>query len=233
MMERQLIETSDGSHSLFVPALNEQYHSRHGALQESRHVFLKMGWEIAKEDKNHLRILEIGFGTGLNALLTALVAQSDEVFVEYVAVEAYPVESEHLTALNYAKLIDLEGAADIFDSLHAAKWNSKAKLSNFFELEKLLAKIEDFDCDGNFDLVYFDAFAPEKQVELWTLEIFEKMLALMSEGGRLVTYCAKGVVRRTMIAAGFEVQKVPGPPGKREMLVAIKKSKQLSASEEI
>ena len=222
-MERNLVETEDGSHTLFVPALDEQYHSRHGAVQESRHVFLKMGWENAKLEKEALRILEIGLGTGLNALLTAIEAERSGIEVDYVAVEAYPIQPEEYTLMNYPDLVGEEGAAKLFEQIHTTNWGAPQTISPNFRIQKLHEKIEAFDLHQGVDLIYFDAFAPEKQPELWTADIFDKMYRLMNVGGVLTTYCAKGVVRRTMQAAGFEVERVPGPPGKREMLIARKK----------
>ncbi len=222
-MERNLVETEDGSHTLFVPALDEHYHSRHGAVQESRHVFLKMGWENAKLGKEALRILEIGLGTGLNALLTAIEAERSGIEVDYVAVEAYPIQPEEYTLMNYPDLVGEEGAAKLFEQIHSTNWGTPRTISPNFRIQKLHEKIEAFDLHQGVDLIYFDAFAPEKQPELWTADIFDKMYRLMNVGGILTTYCAKGVVRRTMQAAGFEVERVPGPPGKREMLIARKK----------
>lgn len=224
-MERRIVETADGSHSLYVPELNEQYHSRHGALQESRHVFIKMGLDVQKTHANPLRILEIGLGTGLNALLTWESAKNENLQLKYASVEAYPLTWEEARQLNYAALLDEGNWAENWQALHRAAWGKWVDLDSNFQLLKIHDSIEGFQFDEKVDLIYFDAFAPEKQPELWTLAIFEKMYAFLEEDGLLVTYCAKGEVRRTMIAAGFEVEKRPGPPGKREMLVARKKEK--------
>jgi tRNA U34 5-methylaminomethyl-2-thiouridine-forming methyltransferase MnmC len=221
-MERQIVLTADGSHSLYVPELNEHYHSRHGAIQESRHVFIEMGLRRKNSTDSPLKILEIGFGTGLNAFLTALEVQRSGGNVEYWAVEAYPLTNSELSSLNYPALLGLEDAQNVWDRIHAAGWASMTEISPTFKLCKLHAKIEEFQLDSPVDLIYFDAFAPEKQPELWTAAIFEKMFRLLYPGGLLTTYCAKGDVRRAMIAAGFQVSKEKGPPGKREMLVASK-----------
>ena len=246
LTRRHLVETGDGSHSLYVPDLDEQYHSRHGAVQESLHVFLKMGLEPRTENSREelepktnesLRILEIGFGTGLNAWLTAL--HSQEIQIEYTGIEAYPLTQEEASTLNYVEQYsqtlkegthspvsekDLPKAAALFTWLHETPWDAPSTHSDFpsFAVTKKHARIEHFDLEYQVHLVYFDAFAPEKQPELWTDTVFEKMFRLLAPGGTLVTYSAKGAVRRTMLAAGFEVEKVPGPPGKREMLRAKK-----------
>lgn len=222
-MERKIVETEDGSHSLFVPELDEQFHSRHGAIQESKHVFVQMGWERAKQGKTNIRVLEIGLGTGLNALLTVLANQQEGLDVVYIAVEGYPILPEEYALLNYPEMLENDNANALFSKIHETAWGQKQKITTGFQLLKLHEKIEAFDLDEGVDLIYFDAFAPEKQPALWTAEIFEKMYRLMNPGGILTTYCAKGVVRRTMQAAGFEMHRVAGPPGKREMLIAIKK----------
>lgn len=222
-MARSLVETGDGSHSLYVAHLDEQYHSRHGALQESLHVFIEMGLRAVPNPEVPLRILEIGFGTGLNALLT-LAFMSDRP-LRYATVEAFPVSAEEAGALNYVSLLEAEHpkAGEWFEWLHAAEWEAWQDAAGIgFQLFKTKADIADFEAPEPADLVYFDAFAPNKQPELWTEDMFRKMAGKMAPGGILVTYCAKGAVRRAMQAAGLEVERLPGPPGKREMLRATK-----------
>lgn len=215
--KRELVTTDDGSSSIFLPNLNEHYHSSHGAIQESQHVFMKMGWEEAIRDKKELEILEIGFGTGLNAWLVLHdVRWNDRPVVHYTSLELYPVTYEEARQLHYASA--QENSA--FMSLHEADWNVNVALHPKFGLEKLQADLVSFVPDRKYDLVFFDAFAPRVQPEMWTKEIFDKLFAAMNPGGILVTYCAKGEVRRNMIAAGFSVERMPGPPGKREMLRA-------------
>lgn len=229
-MKRDLAETKDGSHTLYVPALDEHYHSIHGAVQESLHVFLKMGWENQQANlppNTQLRILETGLGTGLNALLTALRATSDQRETLYYGLEAYPVTLEEARQLNYPGQIENPDASPLFESLHNAPWEEPAPITPHFQLYKHETTFESFQIPDNlgsqtFHLIYFDAFAPEKQPELWTQAIFEKLFRLLEPGGQLVTYSAKGAVRRTMQAAGFNMEKLPGPPGKREMLRATK-----------
>lgn len=217
MMDRTLVDTEDGSHSLYVPLLDEQYHSRHGAIQESQHVFLQMG--LAPREESQVRILEIGFGTGLNALLTALAPSPA---IDYIGVEAYPIRAEEAAQLNYAGLVP-EGQP-VFDWLHTSPWGewSNCPQVDGFRLFKLAERFENFDLDEAVHLIYFDAFAPDKQPELWTEAMFQKMARLLLPGGTLVTYSAKGSVRRTLQSVGLEIEKLPGPPGKREMLRALK-----------
>ena len=162
--------------------------------------------------------MEIGFGTGLNALLTCLAAARDATSVQYMGIEAFPLTEAEVEALNYAEFTGMENATSMFRVLHAAGWEQRTTVGPAFELLKMKAKIEEFELDAPVDLIYFDAFAPNKQPELWTEEIFEKMFRMTNPGGILVTYCAKGDVRRAMQAAGYVVEKLPGPPGKREML---------------
>jgi tRNA U34 5-methylaminomethyl-2-thiouridine-forming methyltransferase MnmC len=214
---RELIITADGSHSLFVPALNEHYHSVHGAIQESLHVFMRMGFDEAQKHRQALRILEIGFGTGLNAWLTLLAAGNAKV--HYTSLEAYPVDPQQATQLNYASHEGAQGDAALFAQMHEAAWNEAVPLTAGFTLQKMHCTLHAFVPEpGAFDLIYFDAFAPRVQPELWTQEVFEKMYFALATGAILTTYCAKGQVRRNIQAAGFMVERLQGPPGKREML---------------
>lgn len=214
---RELITTADGSHSLFVPALNEHYHSVHGAIQESLHVFLRMGFDEALKNRHALRILEIGFGTGLNAWLTLLAAGHAQV--HYTSLEAYPVDPLQATQLNYASREGAQGDAALFAQMHEAAWNKAVPLTAGFTLQKMHCTLDVFTPEpGAFDLIYFDAFAPRVQPELWTQEVFEKMYFASAAEAILTTYCAKGQVRRNIQAAGFVVERLQGPPGKREML---------------
>ncbi|MCA6362843.1 MAG: tRNA (5-methylaminomethyl-2-thiouridine)(34)-methyltransferase MnmD [Bacteroidetes bacterium] len=214
---RELILTADGSHSLFVPALNEHYHSVHGAIQESLLVFMRMGFDEALKKRQALRILEIGFGTGLNAWLTLLATGHAQV--HYTSLEAYPVDPQQATQLNYALHEGAQGDATVFAQLHDAVWNEAVPITTGFTLQKMHCTLDAFTPKpGEFELIYFDAFAPRVQPELWTQEVFEKMYFALDTGGILTTYCAKGQVRRNIQAAGFMVERLQGPPGKREML---------------
>lgn len=220
MDERELVETGDGSHSLYLPALNEQYHSRHGAVNESRHVFIKMGLRAVMPFEYPLQVLEIGFGTGLNALLTMEALHGP---LSYTTVEAYPVRWSEAQMLNYPQWVHHRYAQQWFQWLHLSPWELKLQAPGLpFELQKLQADFHNFYTEKIFDLVYFDAFAPDKQPELWTDRMFGRLSQMMRPGGILVTYSAKGAVRRTMQSMGFRVERLPGPPGKREMLRATK-----------
>jgi tRNA U34 5-methylaminomethyl-2-thiouridine-forming methyltransferase MnmC len=223
-MERKIILTSDGSHSVSVPELNVTYHSVHGAVQESNHVFIQAGLidsEIFEYISVH-QVLEIGFGTGLNALLTLLEADKHKNRVYYTAVDLYPL-NEGLTAqLNYCEQLRQPTYKRYFERMHETGWNEMYEITEFFRLTKVKCAVADLSTNDQFDIIYFDAFAPSAQPELWTKTIFDKMYELLKPGGILVTYCSKGDVRRNMIAAGFTVEKLPGPLRKREMLRARK-----------
>ncbi|MBB6609845.1 tRNA (5-methylaminomethyl-2-thiouridine)(34)-methyltransferase MnmD [Pontibacter sp. Tf4] len=217
-MHLEIRQTKDGSNTLYVPELNEHYHSVHGALQESQHVFIKHGLEHALEQKRDVKILEIGFGTGLNAILTLPFALAQQAFIQYDTLEKYPLTAEVVEQLHFEQFILNPELLDYFKKMHAAPWNVPADLSPYFTLQKIHETLEEF-CppDAYYDVIYFDAFAPEKQPELWTKEVFAKLYKAVRPGGALVTYCAKGAFKRNLKAAGFTVEALPGPPGKREM----------------
>lgn len=218
-IQRELQETADGSHTLFIPEMDEHYHSVNGAVQESRHVFIEAG--LHHQAKEDITVFEIGFGTGLNAFLTLLDAEENGRKVDYYSVELYPLEQELVQSLNYGKVICPE-KEDLFQALHAAPWNETANITNLFTLHKIQGDNNTCPLPEGIDLVYFDAFAPDKQPEMWNQEIFDCLYAHMAQGGILTTYCAKGAVRRMMKEAGYSVERIPGPPGKREMLRAIR-----------
>jgi len=216
-MKPQIKITEDGSHTLFSPMVGECYHSQNGAIQESEHIFIKTGWDECKKDE--IKIFEIGFGTGLNAFLTLLKAETERKNVLYTTLEYYPVELEIIEKLNYFELQTKSRKLD-FKQLHNSSWNRKEMIHSFFTLEKIQADFTKYKPENSYDLFYFDAFSPEKQPEMWTQERFETLYAHANPGAILVTYCAKGVVRRAMQSAGFKVERLPGPPGKREILRA-------------
>lgn len=196
----------------------------HGAIHESMHVFIEAGLHYVSsrlERPDTLRIFEMGFGTGLNAFLTAIWAAENKSRISYTTVETSPLLLEEAATLNYT---DSLGHSDLFQQLHQSNWNEERQNNEFFTLEKRQCSLLDFVTDKQFHLVYFDAFAPSAQPELWTEEIFKKLFAMLLPGGVLVTYCSKGVVRRAMQAAGFSIEKIPGPPGKREMVRAKRKN---------
>jgi tRNA U34 5-methylaminomethyl-2-thiouridine-forming methyltransferase MnmC len=215
----EIVTTADGSHTLYVPELNEHYHSIHGAIQESMHIFINSGFGFCKEDQ--VNIFEVGFGTGLNALLTALISAEDLREVNYTAVEKNPLPDEIIRSLNYHLFTSKEGKKT-FESLHSAKWGTSQKICNNFKLKKINADLITTSFSGIYNLIYFDAFGPDKQPEIWSKKVFEMISSITSPGGILVTYTAKGEVKRILKASGFNVTLLPGPPGKREIIRAIK-----------
>jgi tRNA U34 5-methylaminomethyl-2-thiouridine-forming methyltransferase MnmC len=219
---RRIEQTADGSHTLYVPELDEHYHSVNGAVQESLHVFIDAGLKQLSSSK--INILEIGFGTGLNAFLTFLYASKTQANIVYTALELYPLPPDIICRLNYTTGHPSEEAA-VFAKLHEADWNKPVLISPAFTLEKRLSDLTCLDGMGTdelFDLIYFDAFAPDKQPEMWTQAIFSYLYKHTATDGVLTTYCAKGCVRRMLQLAGYTVERLPGPPGKREMLRAKK-----------
>jgi tRNA U34 5-methylaminomethyl-2-thiouridine-forming methyltransferase MnmC len=219
-MTLQHVITEDGSSTLFVPELNEHYHSIHGALQESMHIFIKEGFEQLQTFP--ASIFEVGFGTGLNAFLTCLSSEKEKQSIYYRTIEKYPIGSRFVSLLNYTKTMDpLKGK--LFQAIHDAPWDQDIRISNHFVLHKINGDLCSSQLEeGFYDLVYFDAFGPDVQAELWTEQIFRSLHQSMKIGASLVTYSVKGSVRRAMKAVGFSVEKIPGPPGKREMTRAIK-----------
>lgn len=224
-MERKIIKTGDGSVTIHISEWDEQYHSKHGAIQEAQHVFIKMGLEywVGLNKGKEIAILEIGFGTGLNAFITFLEAKKLQLKVNYTGVEAYPISEDEIKELNYTEMLSAENEIGSFREMHSIPWNKPATISETFQLEKQQKRFEEIEDINQYDLVFFDAFGARVQPELWTEEIFDKMFAAMKINAVLVTYAAKGSVRRAMQTAGFVVERLPGPPGKREMLRALKK----------
>ncbi|TVZ55876.1 tRNA U34 5-methylaminomethyl-2-thiouridine-forming methyltransferase MnmC [Lutibacter sp. Hel_I_33_5] len=217
-MKREIIITSDGSTSIQIPEWNEQYHSKNGSINETYHVFINSGLKVVSSDK--VSILEIGFGTGLNCFITYLESKRQ---IDYVGVEAYPVIAEEIEKMNFIAVLNAEKESTVFKKMHDVSWEKKHQISDSFWLTKRKQFFEDIKDEDAFHLIYFDAFGARVQPELWTEEIFAKMFNALKENGILVTYSAKGSVRRVMQAVGFDVERLPGPPGKREMLRGIKK----------
>ncbi len=220
-MEGVPVLTSDGSHTLFVPSLNEHYHSVKGAVRESMTVYIENGYDFCT--LNPVRILEIGFGTGLNARLTLIRSETDGRRVHYTAIEKYPLSMEVISMLNYPSFCSGSGP-ELFSILHNAEWNRNVPLTDRFTLNKSISDFTSDPLTGKFDLIYFDAFGPDKQPEMWTEELFMKISEATGPAGVLVTYSSKGTVKRILRACGFEVFLLPGPPGKREVLRAVKKT---------
>lgn len=222
-MERKIILTGDGSHSISVPELSVAYHSVYGAITESLHVFIEAGYKfVCSQPLYHCSILEVGFGTGLNALLTAIEAEKTEQNIYYAALEPNPLNEEEFRSLNYCELLNRYDLQEYFLRMHQCEWDKSLSFTENILMHKSSRTVQVFEHKPKFHLIYFDAFAPNAQAELWTKEIFDKMYLLLKPGGILVTYCSKGDVRRNMIAAGFKVEKLQGPPHKREMLRAKK-----------
>ena len=218
--KREIIVTEDGSHTLFIPELNEHYHSTHGAIQESMHIFIKSGLEYF-DDKRDVNILEVGFGTGLNAFLTCVEAERRGVKINFSSVEKYPITIDEFEKFNYSDRFETKHK-EYFKQIHLVTWGEFKEINVNFKLQKVEVDLLEFAPDSTYDLVYFDAFGPDVQPKMWTEDVFRQMYSCMNSGGVLVTYSAKGQVRRNMQSAGFTVERLPGPPGKREMLRAIK-----------
>jgi tRNA U34 5-methylaminomethyl-2-thiouridine-forming methyltransferase MnmC len=224
-MKREVITTADGSRTIFIPEMEENYHSGHGALQEAIHVFIKNGLSFFK-DTEEISVFEMGFGTGLNAFLSLIEAEKNQLKVNYVGIEAFPVDELMAMELNYTELVgqDYQG---IFQSMHQLPWGINHRLTSNFSFRKICSKIEDHIPESErFDLIYFDAFGPRAQHDMWDPSILVKMHKMLKPGGILVTYCAKGQVKRDLKSIGFRVETLPGPPGKREMTRGLKIKKE-------
>jgi tRNA U34 5-methylaminomethyl-2-thiouridine-forming methyltransferase MnmC len=220
-MTLDLRKTDDGSDTLVVRETGEPYHSTYGAVQESLHVFIMAG--LKSKESSPLKIFEIGFGTGLNAFLTYLDSLQTGQSIQYITIENNPVPRNYWDVLNYPSLLSVNGSK-IFQTMHMAPWNEEVRIAENFKMKKILGDLVNFDYDLQplFDLIYFDAFSPDVQSEMWGKPIFEKLYAHTAPFGKLVTYCAKGSVRRSLRDSGFVVERLPGPPGKREILRASK-----------
>jgi tRNA U34 5-methylaminomethyl-2-thiouridine-forming methyltransferase MnmC len=223
MVKPELIITGDGSNTLYVPELDEHYHSTFGAINESLLVFIESGFQKAVKSFDEIQVLEIGFGTGLNALLTWMEAERIPIKVNYVAIEPYPLDEKIWSVLNYPDCFCTFSYREIYCRLHEMDWERDERISPFFSICKIRSRLEDYLPEPDkFNLVYFDAFGPDVQPELWTEEIFRKIFLSMKNKGILVTYSVKGSVRRALKNSGFSVEKLPGPAGKREITRAIK-----------
>lgn len=215
MDELEIITTSDGSHTLRNKKLNETYHSVHGAVQESMHVFIKNGLEYFREthQSNHLSVLEIGFGTGLNALLSFQYALSNKMNIRYTTLEPFPLPEQVWSQLNYA-----DGNKEHFNLIHKALWEDEALLTPEFALIKKKTTVQNVTLAESYGVIFFDAFAPSIQPELWAYEILARLVSLMKPGGVFVTYSARGQLKRDLKTLGLMVETLPGPPGKNEMV---------------
>ena len=222
MEDSNLFITEDGSHSIFSNRFGVSYHSKFGAVDEANHVFINSALRFKAVLQQKISILEIGFGTGLNAFVTLLEAKKRNLYIDYVGIEAYPISIQQAQQLNYSELFPLEDNPDLFLKLHQCPWNIQTQLNDHFSFEKILEKFEAINYANRFDIIYFDAFAPNAQPELWNDEILTKMYDALIPDGILVTYCAKGSVKRTLKRVGFSIEALPGPPRKREMTRATK-----------
>lgn len=220
MLTREIITTGDGSQTLFVPGLNEHYHSVHGAIQESQHVYIDAA--LSKIEKDEITVFEMGFGTGLDALLTYRYAFQNKKRIHYIGIEKYPLSEKEYRLLNYEDGLDLP-ESDILCRMHDSPSGEDVEISDFFVLKKVNADITDFDFTFPMDVCFYDAFAPDIQPGLWSIEIFAKIFKAMNPGGILSTYSAKGLVRRSLLEVGFGVEKLPGPPHKHHILRAVKR----------
>jgi tRNA U34 5-methylaminomethyl-2-thiouridine-forming methyltransferase MnmC len=218
-LKREIIKTNDGSTTIHLPEWNESYHSKHGAIQEAYHVFIKNGLSLF--EVKPISILEIGFGTGLNAFITFTEAIKNNLKIDYVGVEAYPVEFEEAIQMNYAEQI-AENYHSVFEEMHKTVWNEKVKITSNFYLTKRQQYFQDIIDVSVFDLIYFDAFGYRVQAELWSETIFQKMYNSLKPNGVLVTYACRTSIKNAMLHVGFSVEKLPGAPGKREMLRSTK-----------
>jgi tRNA U34 5-methylaminomethyl-2-thiouridine-forming methyltransferase MnmC len=219
-MKRKIIQTLDGSTTIQLQEWDECYHSKHGAIQEAQHVFIKNGL-LLFQNKN-VSILEIGFGTGLNCFITYLESKKMNQVIDYVGVEAYPVSSDEVQSMNYIQELNAQNEKIVFETMHSCNWEEKHQIATTFTLTKrkqFFETIDDIEC---YDLIYFDAFGYRVQPELWSTTIFRSMYKALKNNGVLVTYAARGVVKRSMQEVGFLVEKLEGPPGKREMFRALK-----------
>jgi tRNA U34 5-methylaminomethyl-2-thiouridine-forming methyltransferase MnmC len=217
----KIIVTEDGSHSLLNEDMNETYHSRHGAIKESAYVFISKGLDFVQQRDNlrTISILEIGFGTGLNAWLSLEWAREKNRMIKYYSLETFPLPQEIWESLNYSNQTE----STEFKNLHRVPWQTWNKIDPVFSLFKDNQSLQEVALPPNhFGLIYFDAFAPNKQPEMWELPLLSKVVVSMKAGGVFVTYCAKGQLKRDLKSLGLIVESLPGPPGKREMIRAVK-----------
>ena len=221
-MKREIIITNDGSTTIRIPDWNENYHSTHGAIQEAKHVFIKNGLELF-QNQDSVSILEIGFGTGLNAFITFLESLNKKK-VNYVGVEAYPVSEDEVKQMNYVSELEATQYQTIFDKMHSCNWESQQNITDNFILNKRKQFFQDIEDKDQFDLIYFDAFGFPLQPELWSDVIFKKMYEALLPKGVLVTYACRSSIKNAMLSVGFSIEKLSGAPGKREMLRATKKA---------
>lgn len=222
----QLILSADGSHTIHSGQFDTSYHSKHGAIQESQHVFIESGlihWQNLNPGKKSIRIFEMGMGTGLNILMTTQYAAVHNLDIHFTTVEKFPINNTISDQLNYSEELGTEPS--ILKHIHNSEWSTDIPLSENFTLHKLQNDLINIDLDNTVDIVFYDAFGPKSQPELWDLTATNKIVSLMHDNAIFVTYCAQGAFRRNLKSSGLDVSKIPGPPGKREMIRAIKSYK--------
>jgi len=225
-MSPQIVKTADGSDTIYLSELDETYHSIFGAVQEAKHVFIDNGLELIKKDK--FTVLEIGFGTGLNALLTAIFAEKNQKIINYITIEKFPLENELIDQLNYASQSNPD--VFLFKKIHLAQWEQNVIINDSFEILKLKTDLiqTELKIEVAVDIVFFDAFAPSKQSEMWDEKIFKILYETLADNGIFVTYSSAGMVKRALRTSGFNVKRVKGPPGKHHILIATKEIKSKS-----
>ena len=217
----EIVKTADGSHTLYLKKIDESYHSTFGAVTESKHVFINAGFHYL--DKDNIGVFEVGFGTGLNAMLTLIESQKSNKKITYYAVELCPLEMEIIRQLNYSKILSLDDKFNsLFFDMHSCKWDVTIELTDYFKLYKIKGNLESIEIPEGIQLVYFDAFSPDKQPEMWTSAIFQRIYNKLLPSAVLTTYCAKGEIKRILKSIGFKIENLQGPPGKREMIRALK-----------
>jgi tRNA U34 5-methylaminomethyl-2-thiouridine-forming methyltransferase MnmC len=219
MKKIEIRQTADGSNTLYLADLNETYHSSHGAVQEAMHVFIQHGITFLGQDKKTISVFEMGFGTGLNALLTAQWAQNQQRMIEYIGVELHPIPEEIWEQMDY---VQERSANEMYAKIMSAEWETNHEINPYFQLKKIQIDIHQLQVNKQVDLIYFDAFGPRAQAEMWEMPVLTKMHEQLKPGGIFVTYCAQGQMKRNLRSLGFHLESLPGPPGKREMTRATK-----------
>lgn len=225
-MKKEIIVTTDGSHSIFIPEMGVTYHSSHGAIQESMHVFIEAGLRYVSagfHQADALTVFEMGFGTGLNALLTLIEVEKARQKIYYETIELHPLQANIFTTLNYCERLQRPDLAPLFKLMHECAWDAIIQITPYFSFKKTQTNLANFSASQFFNIIYFDAFAPDVQRDLWTTAVFKKLFLLMNTNAVLTTYCSKSIVRKAMAEAGLKVEKIAGPPHKREMVRATKK----------
>jgi len=219
MNKIEIRKTADGSNTLYLPELDETYHSNHGAVQEALHVFIQHGLTFVAQDKKSISVFEMGFGTGLNALLTAQWGQKHQRKIQYIGVELHPISEQIWRQMDY---VQEKSACEVYSDIMSADWEDYREISSYFQLKKIEKDILQLELKEPVDLIYFDAFGPRAQSEMWDIPVLTKMYELLKPGGVFVTYCAQGQMKRNLKSLGFALTELPGPPGKRVMTRAIK-----------